>query len=193
MLMLKVILTRFRDLEYGGDQLLSPVLFHHFLMPTGWGCNLPLPIILPNFDGKTTSLKFGANGGHESQALKVHATSFASFKSSLEMIILLFLFLLPPQAPTFLTSEASSVGGFYDVNRRGQVLLATANESTIVPFVSGQLNNLKLAINLAKRGNLPGASLSNCLMCIACVRQQGRIRGCSFVLRACNREEARMR
>ncbi|KAF9592049.1 hypothetical protein IFM89_011799 [Coptis chinensis] len=59
--------------------------------------------------------------------------------------------------PIFLTSEASSVGGFYAVNRRGQVLLATVNEATIVPFVSSQLNNLELAVNLAKRGNLPGA------------------------------------
>ncbi|KAK4353841.1 hypothetical protein RND71_026035 [Anisodus tanguticus] len=59
--------------------------------------------------------------------------------------------------PIFLTSEASSIGGFYAVNRRGQVLLATVNEATIVPFVSGQLNNLELAVNLAKRGNLPGA------------------------------------
>nr|KAJ0203085.1 hypothetical protein LSAT_V11C500296050 [Lactuca sativa] len=58
--------------------------------------------------------------------------------------------------PIFLTSEASSVGGFYAVNRRGRVLLATLNEATIVPFVSGQLNNLELAVNLAKRGNLPG-------------------------------------
>lgn len=41
--------------------------------------------------------------------------------------------------PIFLTSEATSVGGFYAVNRRGQVLLATVNESTIVPFVSGQV------------------------------------------------------
>ncbi|KAF6147003.1 hypothetical protein GIB67_036722 [Kingdonia uniflora] len=59
--------------------------------------------------------------------------------------------------PIFLTAEASSVGGFYAVNRRGQVLLATVNEATIVPFVSGQLNNLELAVSLAKRGNLPGA------------------------------------
>ncbi|KAG9142165.1 hypothetical protein Leryth_007608 [Lithospermum erythrorhizon] len=59
--------------------------------------------------------------------------------------------------PIFLTSEATSVGGFYAINRRGQVLLATVNEATIVPFVSGQLNNLELAVNLAKRGNLPGA------------------------------------
>ncbi|XP_031493982.1 clathrin heavy chain 2 [Nymphaea colorata] len=59
--------------------------------------------------------------------------------------------------PIFLTAEASSVGGFYAVNRRGQVLLATVNEATIIPFISGQLNNLELAVNLAKRGNLPGA------------------------------------
>ncbi|KAF5736560.1 Clathrin heavy chain 1 [Tripterygium wilfordii] len=59
--------------------------------------------------------------------------------------------------PIFLTAEASSAGGFYAINRRGQVLLATVNEATIVPFVSGQLNNLELAVNLAKRGNLPGA------------------------------------
>ncbi|KAL3681952.1 hypothetical protein R1sor_024908 [Riccia sorocarpa] len=59
--------------------------------------------------------------------------------------------------PIFLTADAPSVGGFYAVNRRGQVLLATVNEATIVPFVSVQLNNLELAVNLAKRGNLPGA------------------------------------
>ncbi|KAJ6869928.1 hypothetical protein NC652_035740 [Populus alba x Populus x berolinensis] len=52
-------------------------------------------------------------------------------------------------------TNASSIGGFNVVNRRGQVLLATVNEATIVPFVSGQLNNLKLAVNLVKRENLP--------------------------------------
>ncbi|KAG6533335.1 hypothetical protein ZIOFF_007202 [Zingiber officinale] len=59
--------------------------------------------------------------------------------------------------PIFLTAEASNIGGFYAVNRRGQVLRATVNEATIIPFISGQLNNLELAVNLAKRGNLPGA------------------------------------
>lgn len=44
-----------------------------------------------------------------------------------------------------------------DVCRRGQVLAATVNEQTMVPFVSQQLNNLELALALAKRGNLPGA------------------------------------
>lgn len=41
--------------------------------------------------------------------------------------------------------------------RRGQVLLATVNEQTMVPFVSTQLNNMDLALSLARRGNLPGA------------------------------------
>ena len=59
--------------------------------------------------------------------------------------------------PIFLTSEAESVGGFYAINRRGQVLLATVNEQSMVPFVSQSLNNLDLALAIAKRGNLPGA------------------------------------
>ena len=42
-------------------------------------------------------------------------------------------------------------------DRRGQVLLATVNEATMVPFVSGQLGNLELALALARRSNLPGA------------------------------------
>ncbi|GJT29706.1 reverse transcriptase domain-containing protein [Tanacetum coccineum] len=39
--------------------------------------------------------------------------------------------------------DASSLGGFYAVNRRGQVLLATVNESAIVPFVTGQLLRIR--------------------------------------------------
>jgi clathrin heavy chain len=41
--------------------------------------------------------------------------------------------------------------------RRGQVLLGTVNADALVPFVSGQLQNLDLAMALARRGNLPGA------------------------------------
>ncbi|CAI5466783.1 unnamed protein product [Closterium sp. Yama58-4] len=59
--------------------------------------------------------------------------------------------------PIFLAADAPSVGGVYAVNLRGKVLLATVNEQAIVPFVSGQLNNSELAINLARRANLPGA------------------------------------
>ncbi|VAI16215.1 unnamed protein product [Triticum turgidum subsp. durum] len=55
--------------------------------------------------------------------------------------------------PIFLTAESSTTGGFYAINRRGQVLHATVNDATVVPF----LNNLELAVNLAKRANLPGA------------------------------------
>ncbi|XP_039059043.1 clathrin heavy chain 2-like [Hibiscus syriacus] len=59
--------------------------------------------------------------------------------------------------PIFLTSEDSVLGGLYAINTQGQVLLATVNEATIVAFVSDQLNNLGLAVNLAKRANLPVA------------------------------------
>lgn len=48
--------------------------------------------------------------------------------------------------PIFLTSDAPSCGGFYAVNRRGQVLLATINEQTIIPFVSGQVRASKFSI-----------------------------------------------
>ncbi|XVE93369.1 hypothetical protein REPUB_Repub01dG0186100 [Reevesia pubescens] len=61
------------------------------------------------------------------------------------------------QSRSYITTEASTIGGFYAINRQGQVLLATVNEATIIPFINGQLNNLELAVNLAKRGNLPGA------------------------------------
>ncbi|KOM44762.1 hypothetical protein LR48_Vigan06g006800 [Vigna angularis] len=70
-------------------------------------------------------------------------------------------------APTFIKSPSLNLHtlrlneysskGLYAINRRGQVLLVTVNEQTIVNFVSGQLNNLELAVSLAKRGNLPGA------------------------------------
>jgi len=35
--------------------------------------------------------------------------------------------------PIFLATDAPSVGGLYAINRRGQVLLATVNEQTIIP------------------------------------------------------------
>eukprot|EP00775_Hariotina_reticulata_P002628 gene2628-2929_t len=59
--------------------------------------------------------------------------------------------------PIFLACNSDSTGGIMAINRRGQVLLATVNEAAMVPFVSQQLNNLDLALALAKRGNLPGA------------------------------------
>jgi len=59
--------------------------------------------------------------------------------------------------PIFLTSDAPSCGGFYAINRRGQVLLCTLNDEALIPFISGQLKNLDLALALAQRANLPGA------------------------------------
>jgi clathrin heavy chain len=59
--------------------------------------------------------------------------------------------------PIFLACASDTTGGLLAINRRGQVLLATVNEGTMVPFVSQQLNNLELALAMAKRGNLPGA------------------------------------
>lgn len=59
--------------------------------------------------------------------------------------------------PIFLTAASDATGGFYAINRRGQVLLATVNDQTIVPFISGQLNNAELAMSIAKRANLAGA------------------------------------
>ncbi|GLI67875.1 hypothetical protein VaNZ11_012164 [Volvox africanus] len=59
--------------------------------------------------------------------------------------------------PVFLACASSVTGGIFCVNRRGQVLLVTVNEGTMVPFISQQLGNLDLAMTMAKRGNLPGA------------------------------------
>ncbi|KAI8476142.1 MAG: vesicle coat protein clathrin, heavy chain [Monoraphidium minutum] len=59
--------------------------------------------------------------------------------------------------PIFLAAPSDTTGGIFAVNRRGQVLLATVNEAAMVPFVSQQLNNLDLALTMARRGNLPGA------------------------------------
>jgi len=59
--------------------------------------------------------------------------------------------------PIFLTADATSSGGFYAINRKGQVLLCTLNEATIVPFISTNLNNLDLALAIAQRANLSGA------------------------------------
>lgn len=54
--------------------------------------------------------------------------------------------------PIFLTSDAPSCGGFYAINRRGQVLLCTLNDEALIPFISGQLKNLDLALALAQVG-----------------------------------------
>lgn len=71
----------------------------------------------------------------------------------------------------------SRSGGVFAVNRRGAVLHATVNEATMVPFVAQQLNNVELALAIAKRGGLPGAEVRMALpphafvpscACLAC-------------------------
>ena len=57
--------------------------------------------------------------------------------------------------PVFIA--ASGGDGFTAINRRGQVLAGSVNDAALVPFVSGQLQNLDLALALARRANLPGA------------------------------------
>lgn len=57
----------------------------------------------------------------------------------------------------FLTTDVPSSGGFLAINRAGKVLAVDINQSTLVPFISGTLQNLDLALAVAQRGNLPGA------------------------------------
>ena len=59
--------------------------------------------------------------------------------------------------PVFIACISEKTGGIYCVNRKGQVILATINESAVVPFVSQQLNNMELALSIAGRASLPGA------------------------------------
>lgn len=61
--------------------------------------------------------------------------------------------------PVFLAANSPTTGGVMAINRRGQLLLATVNESAMVPFISNQLQNNELALTLAKKGNLPGAEM----------------------------------
>lgn len=57
----------------------------------------------------------------------------------------------------FVTTDHTATGGLIGVNRKGQVLSVSLDESTAVPYIVGQLKNLQLALSLATRGNLPGA------------------------------------
>ena len=50
----------------------------------------------------------------------------------------IYIYRISPD-PIILTAESSTTGGFYAINRRGQVLHATVNDATVVPFVSGQV------------------------------------------------------
>jgi clathrin heavy chain len=57
----------------------------------------------------------------------------------------------------FAATEHNATGGILGITRKGQVLHVSLNESTLVPYVIGQLKDQELAIQIASRLNLPGA------------------------------------
>lgn len=57
----------------------------------------------------------------------------------------------------FVTADYDLTSGLIGVNRKGQVLSVSVDETTIVPYILKSLNNAELAIRLASRNNLPGA------------------------------------
>ncbi|KAI8900004.1 hypothetical protein BC833DRAFT_583645 [Globomyces pollinis-pini] len=56
----------------------------------------------------------------------------------------------------FVTADLNN-SGIIGVNRKGQVLSVSVDENSIIPYITGTLNNLELAFRLATRNNLPGA------------------------------------
>jgi len=57
----------------------------------------------------------------------------------------------------FVTAEYEIGDGIIGVNKKGQVLSVSVDDSTIIPYILGTLNNTELAFKLASRANLPGA------------------------------------
>ncbi|KAI9012382.1 hypothetical protein DFJ74DRAFT_710372 [Hyaloraphidium curvatum] len=57
----------------------------------------------------------------------------------------------------FVTAELEATSGIIGVNRKGQVLSVSIDESTIIPYIISNLNDRDLAFRLAARTNLPGA------------------------------------
>lgn len=57
----------------------------------------------------------------------------------------------------FVTAEHRPTDGIVGVNRKGQVLSVSIDETTIVPYLANTLGNPDVAISYAIRSNLPGA------------------------------------
>jgi len=57
----------------------------------------------------------------------------------------------------FVTAAHEASGGIVGVNRKGQVLCVTVDETNVIPYICKQLNNYTLALRMAVRNNLPGA------------------------------------
>jgi clathrin heavy chain len=57
----------------------------------------------------------------------------------------------------FVTAPHDATSGIIGVNRKGQVLSVTVDESNLVAYVTNTLHNPDLALRLAARNDLPGA------------------------------------
>ncbi|CAO1618767.1 unnamed protein product [Sympodiomycopsis kandeliae] len=57
----------------------------------------------------------------------------------------------------FTTAQHEATSGIIGINRKGQVLSVSVDESKVIPYILGTLNNSDLAFKLASRGDLPGA------------------------------------
>ncbi|KFD72333.1 hypothetical protein M514_11620 [Trichuris suis] len=57
----------------------------------------------------------------------------------------------------FVTAEYEATGGIIGVNRKGQVLSVSIDETNMIPYITNTLQNTELAFSLAVRCNLPGA------------------------------------
>lgn len=105
---------------------LSKILVYHFFINFKWSFS------------KTLELIIFLQISHKYSLIYVITKLGLLFVYDLETAAAVYRNRISPD-PIFLTAEASSVGGFYAINRRGQVLLATVNEQTIISFVSGQV------------------------------------------------------
>jgi len=57
----------------------------------------------------------------------------------------------------FVSAFQDSTDGIIGVNRKGQVLSVSIDESNIIPYIMSTLNNYELAMSIASKNNLPGA------------------------------------
>ena len=57
----------------------------------------------------------------------------------------------------FVATECAATGGILCITRKGQVLHVGLNDSALVPYIVGTLQDQQLAIEIASRLNLPGA------------------------------------
>lgn len=61
------------------------------------------------------------------------------------------------QSTIFASVSHESTGGILTVDQNGRMLLFTVDESTLVPYITSELNDFDLGVRMAARYNLPGA------------------------------------